>query len=63
MAICLKYDSKSQVDFFNNHWVVESHYLEIQGLLWVITTDSEKLFPLWDLNRVLLPLESDAISH
>jgi hypothetical protein len=27
-----------------------------------IPTDSEKLFPLRDLNRVLLPLEADALA-
>jgi hypothetical protein len=31
-----KYDFKSQVDFCGNDWVVESHYLEIQGLLWIM---------------------------
>jgi hypothetical protein len=36
IAIHPKYDSESQVDLYDNHWVVESHYLKIQGLLKVM---------------------------
>jgi hypothetical protein len=32
MSISPIYDSRSQLDFYGNHWVVESEYQEFQGL-------------------------------